>query len=766
MIMLNNSIKYQTMKKLLFVLVCIFALSAVDVYAQRKTSSYDQRVGGANGTVTYSYIIRDGEKVLDGPVTVKATDDSWLRTSYGRFDTKRDYSLKANNSNGMLHGAVTMKDYYSGQWSGEPASVTTRSFTANYVNGMPHGRFLLDVKEKKGGYTKQQMYVDVTYTNGVFTGSFTLQKSMGEYDDCYAKGTFNSQGQLDGKWVIEESNYQFKNGVLVGGDYMSKDANIVSISTKYANKEITMDEALSNGFLPVTKPLAFARRELYSQVANVLGWGVLVLNEYSLSNRYWNASGACINSYIMLEEIPNISVQDFNAIQSRLNYSNDYIDADKCLYTINGSDKCLIMCDNNNSLCVVSLNNNENRKCYILTQDQAKRLRDGIEAANLSIDEKRAKDIMNSLESKYLKNYNREIIKDDVAYDICSLRKVDYDRGGKLYLEVGLREYTVEQTNYYFVRTYKAEYDTDLRLGDRIPNKYDTIEELEKSLEKAEDNMLAYITELNNDEYASEHKGVYNQVRAFAEYYNMLDVIEINHDNLSSTIKAYEDDCGIINGFCSFLSLYVKACKQCDELKATVVKYTITPAPELVDWVLSGNADERNKNIKAIEDVCAAQQALLDEWKVYASLKEDVSAKHVEIVNSDVPVLSLYESLYSALVSKRTTLSDGVVVYKNFIGVQKSVCDYVEKYKAVVAANVELTVSLKPAKAIAKVYKAYYSALDLNWNSEDAVAKIEEVAAKQTALKAIAERPTLLNDDKSVKKQKIVDIDAIINFLR
>lgn len=738
------------MKKLLLVLVCVMTLSAIDASAQRKTDSYDLKIGVAYGKVTYSYKTSNGQRIYDGPVTVTATDDSWKNTSYGRVYFKRNYSLKANNSNGMLHGAVTMKDYVSSRWSGEPESVTTKSFTANYENGMPHGRFLLDVKDKEDNKTKQTILVDVTYTNGILTGPFKLMKDEDRSDDFYAKGAFNSEGKFDGKCEWGDFNFQFKNGVLVGGDGMSTKADAADISMKFATKQMTEADILARGFMLETVTINLVYKDIYAKLADVLGWSVLVLNEEGLNGRYWNAKGAQASTFVKLIEVPYFAENDFEEYLSIFKNSNVYYDDSKLIKSVDGADICFI---------------ERSGSKYLLTKEQETLLRETINEANERKEKRDAEAAISKLKEYRL---GKIVTIGNDKYEILDIRCVSCDRNIQMVVDVDVRKNNNVSNNNYLVRTFRANVNAkyndnpSFEFTARITNKYDDVEVAMNAFKAVEDAALKLIAKYRNDAEVAAHPGVERLLTTFSNYYNPLRNININHKDLDATIKTYDDNSAIISGFNMFIPYYIEASKLDNKLETTVSQHTLTPRPELVDWQATTASNKQAALLEDIKGVITTQKQLLENWATYSSLKEKVATTHGDIQASDSLLLAEYNAMYITLTAERTTLSDGIVAYEKFFDMQKSIKEYVAKYYAIEAKHAELLVSLKPAKSAAKAYQTYYSALDFTWKPEGASEQLEEVAAKQNALQLIVERPTLANDEKRVKKLKLTDIDELI----
>ena len=62
------------MKKLLLALLCLMSFTCLDAVAQRRTDYCNVSIGWFTGTCKYSYVLRNGARVYDGPVSVTADD--------------------------------------------------------------------------------------------------------------------------------------------------------------------------------------------------------------------------------------------------------------------------------------------------------------------------------------------------------------------------------------------------------------------------------------------------------------------------------------------------------------------------------------------------------------------------------------------------------------------------------------------------------------------------------------------------------------------
>ena len=150
------------MKRFLLSSFALFLCVGVSV-AQRYTASEETEIANMYGTKTYSYILKDGSRVYDGPTTIKASFDDWRYIEvYGNeyhAHIKRNCSITANYRNDCLNGALKANHNYSLYALRETVGNNTY-FSGNFLKGVPNGDFLLEHTDTEyGGNTKMEVYL-------------------------------------------------------------------------------------------------------------------------------------------------------------------------------------------------------------------------------------------------------------------------------------------------------------------------------------------------------------------------------------------------------------------------------------------------------------------------------------------------------------------------------------------------------------------------------------------------------------------------------
>ena len=180
------------------------------VFGQTRTEDLSIDVGldwiDISSRYTYSYkVSSDGTRVPHGPFTITGGENI---SNYG-VSFKASLRASGNAVDGNLNGHVTTSFNMSGGSSRDRMNLTA-SLSANFADGIPHGRFEAKTVGKiiKGGSAmdESETYY-ATYKNGILVGSF--------YDGSN-KGSFDDSGRLNGVWTSNSNDsYEFIKGFLV-----------------------------------------------------------------------------------------------------------------------------------------------------------------------------------------------------------------------------------------------------------------------------------------------------------------------------------------------------------------------------------------------------------------------------------------------------------------------------------------------------------------------------------------------------------------------
>lgn len=777
------------MKKLLVIIVCMFTLFGTEAFAQRKTATYSGHIGFASGEFTYSFITENGQTIYDGPVTVKANDERSERVwngYYSRYENRRmsrNYQLKANNKNNLMHGPITLSDRYSFSQSGHSSSSTT-NFSGNYVNGVPHGRFLLKANEVKNGTAKALRYVDITYNNGVFTGAFTLRKSCGEYDDCDIKGTFTSNGEMNGTWTIGGSTYKFKNGVIIGGDYFkTSDTKLISMATKYANRQITKSELEAQGLYVREKELGFGYKNLYELAHKVIAGGVLTIGNPGLNTIKKIGEDTYLATYEEVYKLPCYTDKSFEErfaiLKQIIENDSDYCDLRELTIFQDEMGYCEKFyefylpyeCTDENIQKIDEYPGYSGGGRYWLlyyTKSQIERVNKVIEEHNQVILQRKKRDFENMIAGLVK---NRTVVSvDEGRYIISNVHNINYTRS-EATVEMDICEMEINRTTgYYELKNQDGRYKTIV--GDfyyyhdeycfntieQKRNKYDDLDDVKRALKDAVELTRQIREMIMQNEEIKKLKEVNAQIKAYDSYIRNFDDIKVNKNNIDAAIKSYRKHEAIVRDFGTrFLPEYVVAINLKNQIiEKQITKYTSTTMPAIGNWSESYNSDELRKSVDEYK-------LILKQWDEYCELKAAAIATHEQIVSTKSPILKAEYMSYYANTTEIATLPDYIAKYKALIEAQKEVNECIKLYNEVAANNTELLSSLKIAKTLLAAYKQHYSTIDFSWkHNANSCQVATEMLNLQSKLKEISKRTTLKDDEKKIKSMKGANVDEII----
>ena len=210
--------------------------------------------GGA-GTLTYTYYEgSNGDYVKHGKFSINTTLEipkTWNSQYKTYVWATSKYSVSANYKDGWLNGALTItvsnnttctNNSYSG--------VYTKTLTANFNNGVPHGIWKMS-RTEKGSKT---FSITANFSNGMLVGSFNLNDEL--------VGQLDNNGFFTGKWIQRENSttekeYNFINHVYVSM-YERQNGKVVwslpetdfekELYKKFAEGHISTDELMKYGY--------------------------------------------------------------------------------------------------------------------------------------------------------------------------------------------------------------------------------------------------------------------------------------------------------------------------------------------------------------------------------------------------------------------------------------------------------------------------------------------------------------------------------------
>lgn len=249
--------------KLKYYLLLSALLCSFNISAQRQKAQKTIELGMFEIDFQYHYIHKDGRSFMDGPFNAKASnltkeESFWYYNTYITNTTTMDYNLSGSALEGNLNGPFSVSYKFSAHLEGYSAGFSaseglseTAKIYGNFKSGIPHGNFTVSKNNKGDEYT-----VNVNYTQGILTGSYSAKSPTRS-----ESGTFDSKGKMIGSWKFEDLEYDkdlgqkvmmkssatIANGVATNhSDY---DSNLKSYAQSYSTGKISKPELLENGIL-------------------------------------------------------------------------------------------------------------------------------------------------------------------------------------------------------------------------------------------------------------------------------------------------------------------------------------------------------------------------------------------------------------------------------------------------------------------------------------------------------------------------------------
>ena len=697
-------------------------------YAQRQSATKNLHLsnkswglGDVDVTCTYSYIVKDGEKVYDGPVTMKGGFGTYNNISYKTWYTisgSESYTLTANNSEGFLNGPVSMKYSASAHATNGDKSVKSVSYSGNFAKGIPHGHFILDAK---GDYMPDA-YIDVTYNNGIFTGPFRFK--FHEHEQTDVTGSFTNDGKLNGKWTISYKNrgrydssgtdvYEFINDVLVGGDYMNSDAAIVDISKKFGRGELTEKDLWNRNMM--VKRFWFGiydnSTNLYSDVSNILINSSLYIRFGEFGTCYTGIEGTSISGYITVREIPYLTDKGFEQLIDYMkNYNSSYGNTDIVympdwkVTNYNDSNHLYILVkgkydgDNSNGEFECAGGKywwNSRHYIYFLTKEQAAKLTSMTEAYNLEVD-KKAKSLLMSKLPVHGKYRGGEVISANY-YDIDREKGLQVEFSAMDWCDTRQPDDRYKKFGGHSYSTYKGYINMNGEIVvERISNKYDELSALIDEHTTTRKRTIDNIHKLANSKES--HSAMWaQQGNACINYASNIN-IPIDHNNIAGTIELYKQSTAAM---IQFVNEYLPKCEECDKLHTQIIS--------------------------------------------------TLNAAHK----------SAYNAYYTNEYANWSPNLDIAKMDKQ-IDILKNTVKFAEYDNIIRANELKLKEKGKSAKNVYKAYTVYSKANPVTWSRDADLTKLERIIEIQEQCLNIFNSPNAAQINTTVKKEKITDIEKII----
>ena len=390
------------MKKILLsVLGLIFLTSSINAQQAQSYSglkSYDTYGGSVGGNEQYTFLVDDrGQTLIHGKYTYSGVNH--YETNTEKIDVK--YSMALNCKNGFLDGNLTINGNYTAEtyrWTeGWVKSFATTKLSGVFKEGKPNGLFSITYQDEMKGAAS------ATLKNGKYIGAYSFQgyvtKSSGYYDQKYwyvMKGQLTDDGKLTGKWVydtqLETYNFTFINDVLISETHgkHTTPPRIQEIAKKLANKQITREEVLAQGF---------SLQECSIPLNYVISRYILndEFNLHEIGAKY-DFSDYAEKKYTKIVELNTVSKAGFDLLKNAIDKSYAYF-----AYSEHYEEVI--------EMCRFEMNYDKEYDAYYLTCDEdftkqygTKVTGDRFEDAKIYLTSSQAKEWLTLLENRALKN--------------------------------------------------------------------------------------------------------------------------------------------------------------------------------------------------------------------------------------------------------------------------------------------------------------------------------------------------------------------------
>ena len=253
-----------------------------------------------------------------------------------------------------------------------------------------------------------------------------------------------------------------------------------------------------------------------------------------------------------------------------------------------------------------------------------------------------------------------------------------------------------------------------------------------------------------------------NVVKLYVAHFKALDLIwssdEKAKDKLNDVIATQDRLIQILSS--EYASL----------LEATIVEEKISDFKSVLQCIDAINLrKQRNENNDAIMAQDGQYKNIV---KLYAVYFKETNLSWTSVAGAKdvlVEIIAGQEQLKSVLSTEKASLLEATIVEEK-ISDFKSVLqciDAIDLRKQRNENNDAIMAQAKQCKNIVKIYAAYFKKLDFTWVSADASkVKFEEVIANQNIIRKALESSNAAELDTAIKKEKIKDIQTLVNRLK
>lgn len=766
---------------------------------------------GVNRKYSYHHG-ENGEIVYDGVYSMNGSQEyhNIVARPY-TYDYKITYNFNAqHNKTGRLHGAITSKWHYLTTYSNGKKDEYSQSLSGNFNNGLPHGEFRVKCNVSS-------MSANVNFNKGKLVGSYKL---VGLMDGPVSiSGTLDANGQLAGSWNVDQKTLTFQNGVMISEvtREFATPSRLVDLAKQYAQGKISEDELNSLHIFIREGKLQLGKYAVSAITGTkVVSWDDL--GAYSFEDSY-NFE----HEYKYLEQLPYLTDSGVDYLAEMLtsgNYANYF-------YVVKSLKWNVVNYTSEGQPYISPSWHGEQRK-YVdgpvkqdhgyyriyMTEEQVARLDSLVYNKLLS----------SPIDFRYVLFYKNSGF-DDLKYHNIKYTKFSPDDENVLYFDpegegIVLETYfytkesfescLIENGYLYFwldiIRQYIDSPDTDERVRSIAERDFVRLQPLAEAENKKKIEIV--------EQFFSEHviNKTYNELQENYEFitrnydffknilpitsFKAIEVVPTKYSDITFSVRG-QVNVKNGNGYATFnmvahmgyfndiyvlelMNEFERVKNEYDlisELDAQIVEIDdkIQTAYSAVsksgyyqyrsymrDLNLITNHDDLQASINQRHEILALQDTtLVFVEKIGEILKNDDAM--MERCEGYKDVASAYKTYITTRDLNWSPTYD-FAKFEQYLADQNHLQQFIA-LRDTVAKNHALLQSQKAAaKNFHKFYLVYYSGCDLSWNPQKELSGLEDLISVQERCVALMSHENIAEIDKSVRKQKITDIEQILSM--
>ena len=738
-------------------------------FSKKQTFLYDDATGPIYDyvPVTVSGYYDDDDKfIFHGPVTSVYSETASL---YNGAKATFSYNAKGKFIEGKLEGPLSIE--ISGKTvRGNENATMKLTLSANYVEGIADGKWIIKEFETYNSKTIRNYTTTVVYDKG---------KIISYIDEDGSKAELTANG-FSGKY----DDKVYKNGINTEGFYRKTgeftkfDDKTRTIYDDLQSGKISKNDLLDMGYVlhgwvyevrRAPKNWFFYLYQTYFDLRSEFAWGEFKYETYEYDIPTWNSFVGTLKRVDLLswEELKKNYLDEIDFSKFNFNQNSFYDEYSKTRkyrsinfqlqenqLVVNYNDSYYY--NNEVKEKIVSFLNEEQLKKIQAEEEQRKReeeerlakikenvsgaLNKLVKVSNVKemkfwgVDVVLGADFTSNPQDWSNFSVTKELLVERLSpfcpilnYEILDMENINEN----LIVKCNLNKFIGKKAGYetyqteIFVDTYgKVDMSKSFNFKQavKVENDWDKIRRLNSQI----DANKAKIT-------GEKDKFLSDVVSTYTKYH-----------------KSYNFEVGDNTGDCvSRLESFVKIQNQCFEFIELRKKINVN------DIAILGNGTT-NKNI--VKLYVSYFKTLDLVWSSDEKAKDKLN-----------DVIATQDRLIQILSSEYASLLEVAVVEEKIVNLQ-SVFDCFETIdlrKQRNENNDAIMAQAKQCKNIVKIYAAYFKKLDFTWTSADASkAKFEEVITNQEVIRKAIESANAAELDNAIKKEKIKDIQALVNRLK